>query len=114
MKIFAPAIQSVLFANGTATGYVTLTSDAGFYVGAECWLSNNAGQQRCTITELAGSNVVGIRFLEEENRGAAYPKPHYGRNSCAAYTTATSSKLSQPAQYVTVDPAFTRPTGIAG
>lgn len=110
MKLQVPAAQAALTVNGTATGFITVGSDAPFYVGAECWLKNDNGSQRCLITELAGAGVIGLRFLDEENRGNVATRPNYGRSNCSAYTTATNSKLFQPQQYVNVDAVGTKPT----
>lgn len=113
MKIFATARNEAVTVNGTTTGNITVASDAGFYVGAICYLSNNTPlNQRCVITDLPGSNVIGVRFLDEENRGNVATRPQYGKNSCAAFTVASGAKISMEAQWVNVDPNYTRPAAM--
>lgn len=112
MKVLVPEASAAVTVNGTSTGYITVASDTPFYVGAECWLKNNAGSQRCVIVDLPGSGLIGLRFLAEENLQGArqFPAPNYGRSNCSAYTVATSSKLWMPSQWVSVNPQFTKPT----
>ncbi len=110
--IQVPAASAALTVNGPATGLITVGSNAGFFVGAECWLVNtDAGSnQRCVVTELQGTTIIGLRFIEEDNRGGVATKPAYGRSSCVAYTTAKSSTLWQSQQSVYVDPPYTKTT----
>lgn len=107
MNIDVPAFGQALTANGDATGYVTVASNAGFYVGCIAFLSNTSLNQRCVITELVSTNQVGVRFIAND---LEQQTPQYGsRSNCSAFTTATSARLNQEAQLAKIIPPFTRP-----
>ena len=109
MDIQVPAAAANLTANGGATGYVTVADNTPFYPGCIAWLSDTDGSQRCLITDLVGTTLVGLRFLLEENCGYRFQPPSYGRSNCSAYTLAKSAKINMPAQVAPVEPAFDKP-----
>jgi hypothetical protein len=107
-SIQVPEMSANLSADGSASGYITVVNNSGYYPGCKAWLRNNSGSQRCLITDLISTDKVGLRFLLEENCGFRLQPGHYGRSDCSAYTVASNSRLSMPAQLAPVDPLFTK------
>lgn len=104
-SIHVPEAYAVLTVDGGADGFVTVADNSKFYPGATAWLYSTSASQECTITELSGTTKVGLRFKK------AYPS--YGRDSCTAYTTALTSKLSMESQVVSVDqPTFAKKASV--
>lgn len=77
----------------SATGYLTVASTTGFYVGAFVNLTNSAGtvNQPAKITELT-STTIGIQFVLARYGGA-----RYGRDDVTAFNTGT---IDQDAQLI--------------
>ena len=107
-SIQVPERFAVLTVNGGVDGYVTVASNVNFYPGCEAWLSNTVRSQRCIITDLSSTNKIGLRFILEENCGLRFQPPQYGRSDCSAYTLATTSRLTMPAQLAKVDFDYTK------
>jgi hypothetical protein len=113
-SISVPEASAALTANGGATGYVTVADNTPFYPGCIAWLSNtDAVNQRCLITDLSGTTLIGIRFLPEENDpvGKQFSARYqgYGRSNCSAFTVAKSSRISMSSQLAPVEPASDKP-----
>jgi len=101
-----------LSSNGAANGTVVIpTNNASMtMVGATVFLndSTNTIGQECVVTSVDGTTgTIGIRFVRNEQTtnndygfggSANYGPPQYGRTSCAAYLTANSAYMLQPAQ----------------
>lgn len=86
---------AALSGNGTAAGYITVTSNANFYPGARVtvWSDTVEGTE-CIITDLVSTDKIGLRVVQ--------PYPTYGRNTMAAFTVADNAKINQPGQLVQV------------
>lgn len=108
-SIAAPSVTAALTADGDNTGFVTVASNALFYPGATAFLiSTMAPSQECIITELSGATRIGLRFLNRTDASGRVPGPYFGRNDCSAYKAADSANITQPAQAVRVEPAFSK------
>ncbi len=75
-----PAVQAVVTA-ALATGYLTVTSATGLYVGGKGWLSktDHSLQIPVEITEISGT-TIGVRQILDRGLG-----PNYGRTDVSAY-----------------------------
>lgn len=71
----------------TATGYITISSVAGYYKGATVVLINGVQPViQCVITEvLTGTDQLGI-CIRNSNAGSV---PNYGRSNISAYNGGT-------------------------
>src|SRR4051812_48617075 len=105
-SIEVPSTFAVLTADGDATGYATVASTAGFYVGALGFIRNNAVAQRVLITEIKSATQLGLRIIADDNERQASLQVYGGRSNLSVYTTATTSKVFQESQLVRVDPAW--------
>ena len=88
------AAQQAVVTGATAAGFLTVTSAAGLYVAAKCWLSNTAGtlQDFVEITEINGTSI-GVRHVAMKGE-----PPNYGRTNVSAYNA--GGFLSQEPQFV--------------
>jgi hypothetical protein len=78
----------------TSSGFLTVSSAVGLYVGAFCWLSNTAGtvQDYVEITEITGTSV-GVRKIPARGSG-----PTYGRSDVSSYNA--GGFLDQEEQFI--------------
>lgn len=111
--IDAPAASQAFTANGDGDGYVDVSSNAGFYVGAIAYIARNNLQERVIITELVGTTQVGVRKIGDDNKQQGAIQRYGGRSDLTGYTTALSSRLEMPAQLVKVEIQFGKPTGLS-
>ena len=111
-SIEAPESTQAFTANGDGTGYVTMTTNAGFYVGAIAYLYRTTKQERVIITELVGTTQVGVRIIAPDNEQQGSLQVYGGRSDLTGYTTVLGSKLSMPSQLVRVEPAWQRALGL--
>ena len=107
-SIQVPATSAALTANGSAIGFATVASNAGFYPGCIGWIQNDNKSQRCLILSLSSTDKVYLKLLPEENQGYKFSSPQAGPSSLAAYTTLLNSKLYMDAQLAPVDPNYTK------
>jgi hypothetical protein len=104
MNIEVPENFAAFTADGDATGYVTMTSNAGFYAGAIGYLNGPPGSARVIITEISGATKVGVRILAADNEQQAPVQIYGGRSNLTGYTAAGPSKLFMERQLVRVEP----------
>lgn len=125
MNIEVGQLIAAFTANGTAQGYVTVTSSTGFLPGAICGLSDNAGRgMTVMITDVPSATLIGVRQVAQP---AIYPQPtgldfgsgmtgpaqtltenmtaNYGRTNISAFLTANSATITQYAGIVRVEPS---------
>lgn len=105
-SIEVPSIFAALTADGDATGYVTVASTTGFYVGALGFIRNNSTVARIIITEVKDATHLGIRIIADDNESQVAVQVYGGRSNLTGYTVASGSKVFQESQLVRVDPTW--------
>lgn len=104
MVIEAPAYSQALTANGDATGYLAVTSSAGFYAGAIGFLQCDTSTVRVIITEVKDATHVGARIIAADNEQQGSVQVYGGRSNFAAFTTLLHATLYMDRQLVRVEP----------
>lgn len=101
---YVSSAHAALTVNGGSDGYATVTSNAAFKVGATVWIrSSTVAGRQCVVTDLNGSNKVGLRFYANDQTSVD-SVPRYGRSDLSAYLLADSATISQEAGIVPVIP----------
>jgi hypothetical protein len=91
MPITTTYVQQTLASNGSSSGYVVITDGTAFSVGAQVFLSGTGlTTQVLEISEIDGETI----YLRNPASNAMT------RFDCSSFTTAASSKLTQPPQEV--------------
>lgn len=90
------AAKSATTTAATTTGYVTIASTTGWYVGAKGAL-NQPGQPNVSIiiTEVASATSLGVRILPDSVVGPVISSPNYGRSDVSAYNAGTIYQYDQ-------------------
>jgi hypothetical protein len=100
----ASTITAALTVNATSTGFITVASTAGFYVGATAWLSaTGKTTQECIVTSIGTSGLIGLRFKTDKG---------YGNSDLTGYTVAASASITQPDQFVYGDDPIFQDEGV--
>jgi hypothetical protein len=103
------AASAAFTANGGADGFITVTSNADFFPGAFAWVfSTTQTSKYCIITELSGSDKIGVRFFDKKTTSGLSTGPSYIRDSVAAFLLADGARIEQEAGVVPVFEGFVK------
>jgi hypothetical protein len=95
-----PMAQATLNAAGTANGYISVPDNSKFIPGAEAWISHAGAATDVIITDLVGTNQVGLRVKPGSIIDATtlVSGPNYGRSNLSTF--AAGDVITMPAQFV--------------
>lgn len=101
----APQTDEAITVDGTATGYVTVTSNANYYPGAVVWMrGNTVASKRYRVTDVKSTNLVGLReIIDWDDNVKRAAGPNYGRSPLVQWTVADSARISQEPSVVRVE-----------
>jgi hypothetical protein len=96
-NIYVKEAYAALTADGSAEGYVTVTSVAPFYPGATCYVTSDTVEStQCIISEVdSTANKVYVRAVRANGAG-----PMYGYTPMDAYLLADNARIYMEAGMV--------------